>query len=131
MSQKNVDLTRAAYEQFSRGDFTGLFAASTKDFEFVTAAEMPDAGTYRGQEARDWILAYVASFDDYTQEATEILDAGDSVVVAVLQRGCPRGSDVSVESRWWQVLTFRDDSVTRTQMFSERAQALEAAGLSE
>ena len=56
MSQENVDLTRAAYEQFSRGDFSRLFEANTDDFEFVTAAEMPDAGTYRGQEARDWIL---------------------------------------------------------------------------
>jgi ketosteroid isomerase-like protein len=131
MSQENVEATRARFEQFSRGDFSTAFEGMDDDFVFVTAAEMPDAGTYRGQQARDWILAYVASFDDYTQEATEILDAGDSVVVAVLQRGCPRGSDVSVESRWWQVLTFRNDSVTRTQMFSGRAQALKAAGLRE
>ena len=131
MSQENVEAVSAAFERFSRGDFTTAFEGMDDDFLFVTAVEMPDGGTYRGQEARDWILAYVASFDDYTQEATEILDAGDSVVVAVLQRGCPRGSDVSVESRWWQVLTFRNGSVTRTQMFSERAQALEAAGLSE
>jgi ketosteroid isomerase-like protein len=131
MSQENVDLTRAAYEQFSRGDFSRLFEANTDDFEFVTAAEMPDAGTYRGQEARDWILAYIHSFDGYAQEATEIIDAGDRVVVALLQRGRPRGSDLPVESRWWQVLTFQDAGVTRIEMFSERAEALEAAGLSE
>jgi ketosteroid isomerase-like protein len=129
MSRENVDATRAAYERFSRGDFSELFVASTDEFEFVTAAEMPDAGTYRGQEARDWILAYIHSFNDYAQEATEIIDAGGRVVVAVLQRGRPRGSDLPVESRWWQVLTFRDAGVTRIEMFSDRAEALEAAGL--
>ena len=40
------------------------FEGMDDDFVFVTAVEMPDGGTYRGQEARDWILAYVASFDD-------------------------------------------------------------------
>jgi ketosteroid isomerase-like protein len=130
MSQENVEATRARFEEFSRGDFSTAFEGMDEDFVFVTAAEMPDAGTYRGQEARDWILAYVASFDGYTQEATEILDAGESVVVAVLQSGCPRGSDMPLESRWWQVITFRSGSVTRTEMFSERAQALEAVGLS-
>jgi ketosteroid isomerase-like protein len=131
MSQENVEATRARFEQFSRGDFSTAFEGMDDDFVFETAAEMPDAGTYRGKEARDWILAYVASFDGYTQEATEILDAGDNVVVGVLQRGRPRGSDMPVESRWWQVLTFRSGSVTRTEMFSQRGQALEAAGLRE
>ena len=101
MSRENVDLTRAAYKQFSRGDFSRLFEANTDDFEFVTAAEMPDAGTYRGQEARDWIQAYIDSFDGYTQEATEIVDAGDKLLVAVTQHGRPHGSDMPVESRWW------------------------------
>jgi ketosteroid isomerase-like protein len=131
MSQENVEAMRAAFEQFSRGDFGEAFAALTDDFEFVTAPEMPDAGAYRGQEARDWILAYVDSFDGYTQEATEIIDGGDKLLIRILQHGRPRGSDMPVESRWWQVTTFRSGRVTRIEMFSQRAQALEAAGLRE
>ncbi len=131
MSQENVDATRAAYEQYSRGDFSALFAGITDDFEFVTASEMPDAGTYHGQEAGDWIRAYIDSFDGFAQEATEIIDADDKVVSAVLQRGRPRGSDIQVESRWWQVLTFRDGGLARVEMFSRRAEARKAAGLSE
>ena len=129
MSQENVEASslRAVLPwRFQRG-LRGL----TDDFEFVTASEMPDAGTYRGQEARDWIRAYIDSFDGYAQEATEILDAGDKLLVAVIQHGRPRGSDMPVESRWWQVTTFRSGNVTRIEMFSERAQALDAAGLSE
>ena len=131
MSQENVEAVRAAFEQFSRGDFSAAFEAVTDDFEFVAAPEMPDAGTYRGQEARDWIRAYIASFDGFTQEATEIIDGGDKLLIRIIQHGRPRGSDMPVESRWWQVTTFRSGSVTRIEMFAERAQALEAAGLSE
>ena len=97
----------------------------------VTAAEMPDAGSYRGDEARDWMTAYMESFDGFTMEATEVIDAGDKAVSAVLQRGRPRGSEIPVESRWWQVVTFREDGVARVEMFSRRDQALEAAGLSK
>jgi ketosteroid isomerase-like protein len=131
MSQENVKATRVAYEQSARGDLSPLFAAVTDDFEFVTAAEMPDAGTYRGQEARDWVRTYIETFEGYTQEATEIIDAGDKVVAAILQRGRPRGSDTPVESRWWQVLTFREGAVARVQMFAQKSDALEAAGLRE
>jgi ketosteroid isomerase-like protein len=131
MSRENVETMRAAFEQLSRGNFSAAFEAVTDDFEFVTAPEMPDAGTYRGQEARDWIGAYIASFDGFTQEPTEIIDAGDKLLVAVIQHGRPRGSDLPVESRWWQVTTFRSGGVNRIEMFAERAQALEAAGLSE
>jgi ketosteroid isomerase-like protein len=131
MSEENVEATRVAYEQSARGDLSPLFAAVTDDFEFVTAAEMPDAGTYRGQEARDWVRTYIETFEGYTQEATEIIDAGDKVVAAILQRGRPRGSDTPVESRWWQVLTFREGAVARVQMFAQESDALEAAGLSE
>jgi ketosteroid isomerase-like protein len=131
MSQENVKATRVAYEQSARGDLSPLFAAVTDDFEFVTAAEMPDAGTYRGQEARDWVRTYIETFEGYTQEATESIDAGDKVVAAILQRGRPRGSDTPVESRWWQVLTFREGAVARVQMFAQKSDALEAAGLRE
>ena len=131
MSQENVEAIRAAFEHYSRGDFSLLFAAMTDDFEFVTAAEMPDAGSYRGQEAREWLTTYMESFDGFTMEATEVIDAGDKAVSAVLQRGRPRGSEIPVESRWWQVVTFRDDGLARVEMFSRRDQALEAVGLSE
>ena len=131
MSQENVEAVRAAFEQYSRGDFSLFFAAMTDDFEFVTAAEMPDAGSYRGQEAREWLTAYMESFDGFTMEATEVIDAGDKTVSAVVQRGRPRGSVGEVESHWWQVVTIRADRVARVEMFSRRDQAFDAAGLSE
>ena len=47
MSEEAVDLSRAAFEQFTQGDFSAI-AELSDEFERVLAPEMPDAGTYRG-----------------------------------------------------------------------------------
>jgi ketosteroid isomerase-like protein len=131
MSQENVEIVREAYERAARGDFGGFFDPVTEDFVFITSPEVPDAGTYRGEAAIEWIRAWIGSFDELTIEATELIDAGDKVLVGILQKGRSQGSPQPVEGCWWQVATFRGDAISRAQLFSERAQALEAAGLSE
>jgi ketosteroid isomerase-like protein len=130
MSRENVERARETYEQFARGDFTS-FADWSDDFEFVTSPELPDAGTYRGEDARRWASAWVNSFEGLTMEATEILDAGNKVVVGILQRGRFRGSETATEGRWWNVLTFREGEPVRSELIPERGMALEVAGLRE
>jgi ketosteroid isomerase-like protein len=130
MSEVNVEALRNAFELYAHGDFSPI-GVLADDFELVTSPEAPDAGTYRGEEARRGLREWVASFDEMTIEATEILDAGDKVFLAMTQRGRIPGSAVSVEGRWWQVSTFRGRELVRVEMFPERAQALEAAGRSE
>jgi ketosteroid isomerase-like protein len=130
MSEQNVDALRAAFERYAHGDFSPIGALSD-DFELVVSPEAPDAGTYRGEGARRWLRAWVASFEEMTIEATEILDSGDKVLLGMTQRGRLPGSAASVEGRWWQVSTFREGEIVRAEMFRERAQALEAAGLRE
>jgi ketosteroid isomerase-like protein len=73
----------------------------------------------------------VESFEGFTAEATEIIDAGDKVFVAISQRGGVHGSGTVVEGLWWIVMTVREAVVVRSEAFVERAQALEAAGLRE
>jgi ketosteroid isomerase-like protein len=121
---------RQTYEQFARGDFSS-FADFGDDFEFVTSPEVPDAGTYVGHEARVWAASWVESFDGLTMEATEIIDAQDKCVIAIIQRGRLRGSDTEVEGRWWNVVTFRDGDMVRSELYSERHPALKSAGLAD
>ena len=131
MSQENVEIVRAMYEPFARGDFSA-WADLPDDFEFVASPELPDAATYRGQAAVQWMTTWVESFDGLTIEATEIIDAGDDkVLVAILQRGRPHGSQTVVEGCWWVVMTLSGGELARTEVYPEHAQALEAAGLSE
>jgi ketosteroid isomerase-like protein len=112
MSQENVEVIRTVFDQFARGDFGRWFALTTDDFEFVTSPDIPDAGTYYGEEARRWITAWARSFEGHTMEAEEIIEAGgDNVIAGYLQRGHPGGSESAVEGRWWLVVTFRQGAI--------------------
>ncbi|HEY6636831.1 MAG TPA: hypothetical protein VIZ61_04020, partial [Solirubrobacterales bacterium] len=66
-----------------------------------------------------------------TIEATEILDCGDKVFLGMTQRGRSPGSAAALKGQWWQVSTFRGAGIVKAEMFRERGQALEAAGLRE
>ena len=61
----------------------------------------------------------VESFEGLTIEATEIIDAGDKVYAAVVQRGRVRGSRTEVENHSWMVDSFSDGVVVRTETFPE------------
>ena len=87
MSKENVEALRAAFDQYAHGDFSPIGLLGN-EFELVVSPEAPDAGTYRGEEARRWLRAWVASFEGMTIEATEILDSGDKVFLGMTQRGC-------------------------------------------
>jgi ketosteroid isomerase-like protein len=101
------------------------------DFEFITSPDMPDPGTYTREAADRYRQAWLDSFEELQMEALELVDAGERIVVAeVVQRGRPRGTEIAVEGRWWQVITFRGDDVVRIENFTGRAEALAAARLS-
>ena len=128
MSQENVEAVRAIFEPLARGDFTRWFDEVTDDFVFVTSPDIPDAGTYRGEAARDWVMTWVESFEGHTMEASDFIDGGDKVFFAILQRGRPHGSEVPVEGRWWLVMTLREGTAARAEAFDERDQALKPPG---
>ena len=135
MSREHVEALRSVYEQFARGDFSA-WSDLPDDFELVLSPEMPDAGTYRGDAARRWLRSWVESFDRLTIEAIEFIDAGDQdagdqVVIELLQRGWVAGSDQAVELPSWAVSTARGGAAMRSELFLARAEALEAVGLSE
>jgi ketosteroid isomerase-like protein len=102
---------------------------SQDEFEFVTSPEVPDAGTYRGEEARRWVWNWVNAFEGLTMEAMEIIDAGDKVVVGIIQRGRFRGSQALTQGRWWNVLTFRDQNLIRSERFAERSRPWKPLGI--
>jgi ketosteroid isomerase-like protein len=128
MSREDVETIRAAFEQFSRGDFA-VYAQLPGDLELVIAPEMPDAGTYRGEAARRWLDAWTQSFEQLTLEPVEFRDLGDKVMTEYIQRGFPKGGATPLELRSWSVSTMRDGAVVRLELYLSQAEALEAAGI--
>jgi ketosteroid isomerase-like protein len=133
MSQANVEIVRQIYDRWARGDFR----AGTERYDpyvlLVLRAEFPDAGAYRGEAEIGKYMRedFLADWEGASIAGEEFLDAGDSVVVRVRQRGTGPGSRAPVEMRYYQVWTLRGSSVIRIENIREREEALEAVGLHE
>jgi ketosteroid isomerase-like protein len=134
MSEENVELVRSMYRQ--QGDPSRFL--DLLDEEVVVDGSaiglLPDhPALIRGKDAVvDYFRHYWASWEDYAEEPTEIIDAGDDRVLVVhYERGRGRGSGTPFECRSAALYTLRADKVARLQYFDTREEALEAAGLSE
>ena len=133
MSRENVEIVREAYERFV---VTGEFVLDLGTDDFVWDMSnfhgWPEQQVYEGlDEARAFLSEWIDAWDDWELELEALHDAGDKVVALVYQRGRSKESGMPVEMSFAQVWTLRDGKQARTEVYSERAEALEAAGLSE
>ena len=74
---------------------------------------------------------YWGTWDDYSVEAKEILDAGSSAVVVLHERGRGKSSGIPFDREHPQVWTFREGRIIRWESLPSRAEALVAAGLEQ
>jgi ketosteroid isomerase-like protein len=68
-------------------------------------------------------------FSDFQIEAEEFIDTGDRLFAAVKIDGTGAQSGVHVEMRVNHVWTYENQVAKRLQLFNEREQALEVAGV--
>jgi len=128
MSEENVRATRTSIEAYRRGDYATASAHLAPDVVWAIGQERPANGPAAVQEM--W-KRWDGEWDQLETAIEEVIDAGDSVVMAVRYRGRGRASGVEVTDRLFEVHTFRDGQCIRKVDFRERADALEAAGLLE
>jgi ketosteroid isomerase-like protein len=89
-------------------------------------------GVQRGPEGLRRVLEAVpGEFDDFHVELHELIDAGDRVFAAATARGRGKQSGVETSVDLWGVWTVREGRAVRWQGYTDRAAALEAAGLRE
>jgi ketosteroid isomerase-like protein len=133
MSQENVEIVRAIYEEWGKGNFRAGGDLWDRRVLFIPVAELPEAGDYLGPESvAEFMREFLQPWTNFTITAEELIEAGDSVVVAAHQRGVGRESGLVAElEQQFQVWTFRGRAVIRFEAFRERGDALEAVGLSE
>jgi ketosteroid isomerase-like protein len=134
MSQENVEVMKLAYEAFARGGLDRYMEQFADDVEFRTVEGAPDdVGPIHGKTAlRAWLQDWMDTFDGFWFEAVEFIDAGeDQVVVVERFGGRAKLSGIEAEQTEAVVSTIRDGKIARYREFITRAEALEAAGLSE
>ncbi len=129
MSEEHVETIRGVYERWREGDFSAGIELFDPLILFVMRPEFPDAGSYLGPErVAEYMRHFLEPWERITIEAEEIVGAGDSVVVAVSQRGTGGGSGADTELRYFHVWTFRGATVIRFESVRERAEAFAAVG---
>jgi ketosteroid isomerase-like protein len=132
MSQENVEIVRRAFEAFTREGPAAVVDFWDPEIELWLPSGMIQAGgTYRGHTAvLEWMKEWAEAWDEIDYKPEEFTEAGDSVLVSVLYDGRGKGSGVRVEGRFWYLITLRNGKTVRWELYPERTQALEAAGLS-
>ena len=129
MSEENVEVVRRCFEAWDRGDVDAVVREYAADVE-VDLSRVID-GTFQGREAVREYFSSVFENLRFTNDDLELIDAGGQVVALARARGMGTATGVEAETAFAYVFTVRDGQVQRMMFFLDRAEALEAAGLSE
>jgi ketosteroid isomerase-like protein len=124
MSRANVEIVR----RFLSVDVDEALPYADPGIVWNPIEELPTQGH---DAVRASLAHWKAEWDDYKVMPEEFVDMGDRVVATVRLRGRGRGSGVEIDARFYDVYTLRDGKIVRMDQFTERSEALEAAGLSE
>jgi ketosteroid isomerase-like protein len=131
MSEENVEIVRKGLKGVERDDIEMMLRDVAPDL--VTQRHEVDAATYHGPEGLlEAYMEWTEGFDEFTMTGEEFIDAGgNQVLVRVHQQAVGSKSGVPIEADFWFLYTLRDQRTVRLDMYPQKAQALEAAGLSE
>ena len=134
MSQENVEIVRRGVEALNAGDLDRHCAEFfDPEVEWRTSAEDPDAATHRGLGAyRRYIEQWLEGFEGLHVNVEEFIDVGADRVLT-WNRYTGRGRErASLPTGTWRSSSPSETAgLCAARSTADRAEALEAAGLSE
>jgi len=132
MSEETVELARRYYEAANADPPMGDPSLRHPDIELVDPPEFPDAGRHVGEDAlRRRVESFVELGWDGQYRVEEYVDAGAEVVVIWKGKGQSKHGGAPIDMTLAHVCLFEEGKVRRMKQYLSRAEALEAAGLSE
>lgn len=121
-------------EATNRGDLEAAFALYHPDVELVTTGKLDALGfdpMYRGREARiRFQQSWHAEWGEFRFEPEAFIDLADRVLIVGRMKGSGLASGAPIDNDWAVIYTVTAGRVIREEVFWDRAEALEAAGLS-
>ena len=126
-----MEIVRRHLDAYLSGDNETALEAYGPEVEFDVSVR-PEGRVYRGREGvaeaeRTW----AGTWKDWKIDIEEIIGAGENVVVVDRQSGQGRESGTRFEQQTGWVYTLEQGKIVRVVWHPTRADALEAAGLSE
>jgi ketosteroid isomerase-like protein len=134
MSQENVEVVRAIYEPWGRGDFSSVEWAHP-EIEFVMHAG-PASGSWKGLAAmaETW-RTFLSTWEEYRTEVEQYWGLDDERVLVLLRvvgRGKASGVELGeMRTKAANLFHLRDGKVTRLVLYQDRERGLADLGLSE
>jgi ketosteroid isomerase-like protein len=132
MSQENVEIVLRSVDAFNEGGLETAAQFAHPEIEFEEPPSQPAPRTARGQAATEETWgSFEAAWEEHRTEVKEVRDlTEDEVLLSSVEHF--RGRDgMEIAAPCWTIYTFRDRKIVKLRPFWDRAQALEAAGLSE
>lgn len=130
MPEPLVEQFRRAYADFARGDLDAVLELIDPNVELRDRPESPDASIYHGHAGvRESFAKSIEMFETLDFIPERFVEQGDYMVVTILMRGRGKGSGVPVEDQIAHMWTVRDGKAVVLQVYSDEADALEAAGV--
>jgi ketosteroid isomerase-like protein len=137
MSQENVELVRQAFEAFNRTFREGtpdLYRLLDPEVEWFPMSSLLEGTSYYGHDGvRQWMEDMKRDWASFETRPDRYLDLGDDrVLIEGTWRARGRGGDVLLDfpqATW--LVRIGDEGICLVRTFTDREQALEAAGLQE
>ena len=129
MSQENVELIRAAYEEFNRTGQPVLWGFDP-EVEYHTRADLPDSSVHRGLDGVAALhQGWIDSFEDLGCVIEDVIDRDPYLIVPLVLHGRIRGSGEEVSMPETHVHKFRDGMGVEVREYATLDEALKAVGL--
>jgi ketosteroid isomerase-like protein len=132
VSQEHIDFVLGAYARYNAGERSPELWYFHEDAEYRTSSSHPDSAVHRGIDAiRRQYERWEEAYPDLQVEPVEAKANGDQVFLWVRFSGHGASSGLAIEMELAHVLTLEHARVRRVEEYMDRAEGLQAAGLTE
>jgi ketosteroid isomerase-like protein len=131
MSQENVEFAWRASRAWNEGGIEGLLQYVDPEVEWHPPRESMEPGNYHGHAGvRDYLGRLGWVFEQQRAEPVDVIDVDAGRVISVIRVvGRSERFGTEIDAEWAWLIKVREGKGIEVWIFTDRAQALEAAEL--
>jgi ketosteroid isomerase-like protein len=134
MPHANVELAWQVSRAWNEGGVDALLEYLDADVEWLPPRESMEPGIYRGHRGvRDYVGRLGEVFGDRSAQPLEVIEVDDQRVILVVRiLASSEHFAAGINADWaWLITVGESTRATRVETFTDKAQALAAAGLAQ